>query len=313
MMPHPEKLLAALLFAAIVFSAAAAHAGDATAPQPVLMTGSPLTAKQAREKQQAWARRLGLEAVVENSIGMQLCVIPPGKFPLGSPRGEADRKPGEDLQIVTHSQPFLIGRYEVTQGQWERVMGPIRKQPESGAGDRFPVYNINHDEASAFCRKLTQLDRKAGKLPQGFEYRLPTDAEWEYACRAGTLSATYFGDKLSSRQANFDGGRPYNGASKGPDLRRAAKVGSYPANAWRIHDMHGNLCEWCLDWYYQKAKGGVDPVQLKPAAQRLIRDGRHSSWGRYCRSANRYYAPPGDRRSSIGFRPVLTKLHPSPR
>ena len=165
-------------------------------------------------------------------------------------------------------------------------------------------------ETSEFCRKLTQLDRDAGTLPDGYQYRLPTDAEWEYACRAGTLTATYFGDKMSSKQANYDGeNHPYNGAEKGPNLDGTAEVGSYPANAWGLHDMHGNLCEWCVDWHEHKVKGGVDPVQLDPKSKRMIRDCRFGNPGRYARSANRYYAPPDERRSNVGFRPVLSKLH----
>ena len=118
--------------------------------------------------------------------------------------------------------------------------------------------NVNFAEAEAFCQKLTELGRQAGDLPKDWEFRLPTEAQWEYACRAGTTTATSFGDKLSSKQANFKG-KPYNGAEPGPSLDRAAKVGSYPANAWGLHDMHGKLCEWCRDWYHAKLPGGVDP------------------------------------------------------
>ena len=265
------------------------------------MTEAPLTTAQAKAAQKAWADHLGFKVITENSIGMPLCVIPPGTFPMGESK--------RNRPVVTHSQAYLIGRYEVTQGEWKRVMERLPSQLIYGKGDRFPVYRINYAEASEFCRKLTRLDREAGKLPAGYQYRLPTDAEWEYACRAGTLTATYFGDSLSSRQANFDGSKPFNGAEKGPNLARTAEVGSYPANAWGLHDMHGNLCEWALDWYHKELKGGVDPVQLTPAEKRLTRDGRHSSIGRWCRSANRYNAGPEDRRTSVGFRPVLTRLH----
>jgi formylglycine-generating enzyme len=304
-----RRQLTVSVFAAVILVAAATHADDSVEPERVLMTEHALSTEEAQTVQKAWADHLGVDAVVENSIGLQLCLIPPGTFPMGSPRGEANRKGGEQLQKVTHTQPFFIGRYEVTQAEWERVMGAIKEPREFGSGDRFPIYKITHAEAGAFCRKLTQLDRDAGKLPEGYEYRLPTDAEWEYACRAGTLTATYFGDKVSSRQANFDGSKPYNGAEKGPNLGRTAEVGSYPANAWGLYDMHGNLCEWCLDWYHAKPNGGIDPVQLTPAPKRLIRDARHGNPGFYCRSANRYYAPAEQRRTTVGFRPVLTKRH----
>lgn len=293
-----------------MLTAITTYANDSRKPKPVRMTKEALNTKQAQAVQKAWAKHLGMEVVVKNAVGMQLCVIPPGTYRLGSPKGEADRKPFEKLVEVTHSKAFLIGRYEVTQGEWEQVMGPIpNKRPRSvGKGVRFPVYHISHAEASEFCRKLTELDRKAGKLPEGYVYRLPTDAEWEYACRAGTLTATCFGNQLSSKQANFDGGRPYNGAEDGPNLGRTAEVGGYKPNAWGLYDMHGNLSEWCLDWYHAEVKGGVDPVQLQPSPKRLIRDGRWGYWGRYCRSANRYYAPPNAQSPTIGFRPVLTKL-----
>ena len=273
---------------------------DSAEPDRVVMTENPLTNEQAKAAQKAWADHLGFKTIGENSIGMQLCVIPPGTFPMGESK--------RNRPVVTHSQPYLIGRYEVTQGEWKRVMGRLPPQLNHGKGDRFPVYRATYAEASEFCRKLTELDRAAGTLPKGYEYRLPTDAEWEYACRAGTLTATYFGDSLSSKQANFDGSKPFNGAETGPNLARAAEVGSYPANAWGLHDMHGNLCEWALDWYHKELKGGVDPVQLTPAPKRLLRDGRHSSIGHWCRSANRYYMAPKVRPSSVSFRPVLTTL-----
>lgn len=295
------------VFATMILIAAATHADE---PEPVQMTEHPLTAEQAQAVQKAWADHLGVDAVVKNSIGMSLCVIPPGTFPMGKQKQKGKQGPQE----VTHSQPFFIGQYEVTQGEWRRVMGPLPWKPKTGAGDRFPSYGVNYAEAAAFCRKLSKLDRKAGKLPQGYEYRLPTDAELEYACRAGTLTDTYFGDKLSSRQANFDGGVPHNGAEKGPNLGRTAEVGSYPANAWGLHDTYGNLIEWCLDWYHRRAKGGVDPVHLLPAPevripQRVVRGGRHGNPARYCLSASRYFEPPENRSNSVGFRPVLTKLH----
>jgi len=143
---------------------------------------------------------------------------------------------------------------------------------------------------------------------------LPTEAQWEYACRAGTTTATSFGDKLSSKQANFKG-KPYNGAEPGPSLGRVAKVGSYPANAWGLHDMHGNTYEWCRDWYHAKLPGGVDP-DLSSTKGTPNRDGtfsrvrRGGAWcddGLACRSALRLRFEPERRYDHIGFRVVAVR------
>ena|SRR5881394_3316946 len=122
-----------------------------------------------------------------------------------------------------------MAKYEATQGEWKRVIGklPGPLTAELPEGDDYPVGNVNFAEAEAFCTKLTQLARQSGELPKDWEFRLPTEAQWEYACRAGTTTATAFGEKLSSKQANFKG-NPYNGAEPGPSLGRASKVGSYP-------------------------------------------------------------------------------------
>src|SRR5262249_11604795 len=172
-----------------------------------------------------------------------------------------------------------------------------------------------------FCRKLTELSGDAGDLPNDWEFRLPTEAQWEYACRAGTTTATAFGDKLSSKQANFKG-KPYNGAEAGPSLGRAAKVGSYPANAWGLHDMHGNTYEWCRDWYHAKLPGGVDPdlysaksTALKNRTGDVSRARRGGCWsdeGWPCRSAFRLRFEPERRYDHIGFRVVAVRPESSP-
>src|SRR5206468_6394896 len=184
---------------------------------------------------------LGRKAGEETTVGgVRLCWCPAGKFMMGSPRSEPERRPDEDQVAVTLTKGFWMGKFEATQGQWKRVMGKLPGQltAELPEGDDFPVGNVNFAEAEAFCRKFTELGRQSGKLPKDWEFRLPTEAQWEYACRAGTTTATAFGDKLSSKQANFKG-KPYNGAEPGPSLSRAAKVGSYPANPWGLHDLHG--------------------------------------------------------------------------
>ncbi len=140
------------------------------------------------------------------------------------------RRPGEDQVEVTLTKGFWIGKYEITQGDWKRIVGelPGKLTEELPAGDNLPVGNVNFAEAEAFCKMLTELGRKAGQLPGDWEFRLPTEAQWEYACRAGTTTATAFGDQLSSRQANFKG-RPYNGAAAGPALESCRARGKLPA------------------------------------------------------------------------------------
>ena len=248
--------------------------------------------------------------------GIKLCWCPPGTFTMGSPRSEPERRPGEDQVEVTLTKGFWIGKYETTQGDWKRVMGelPFELTAELPEGDNFPVGNVNFAEAEAFCQRLTLLARQSEGLPGNWEFRLPTEAQWEYACRAGTKTATSFGDKLSSKQANFKG-KPYNGAELGPSLNRAAKVGSYPANAWGVHDMHGNIFEWCRDWYHARLPGGTDPdlYSAKSSAtrngdggvSRVRRGGCWADEGWPCRSAFRLRFEPQRRYDHIGFRVVL--------
>jgi formylglycine-generating enzyme required for sulfatase activity len=214
---------------------------------------------------------------------------------------------------VTLTKGFWIAKFETTQGQWKRVVGKLPGPPTAQLpeGDDFPVGNVNFAEAELFCRKLSELGWQSGELPKDWEFRLPTEAQWEYACRAGTTTATAFGDKLSSRQANFRG-RPYNGAEPGPSLQRAARVGSYPANAWGLHDMHGNTFEWCRDWYHPTLPGGTDPdLYLATARSRVRRGGCWADDGWPCRSAFRLRFEPERRYDHIGFRPVVVHVSPA--
>lgn len=257
--------------------------------------------------------RAGVERMV---AGLQLCWCPAGRFLMGSPPGEPERRPGEDQVTVTLSQGFWTGKYEVTQGQWKRVVGEFPGQFTAGAGDDFPVYTVNFADAEGFCRKLTERAQKSGELPKRWEFRLPTEAQWEYACRAGTTTATAFGNMLSSRQANFQG-RPYNGAEEGPSLKRTAPVGSYPANPWGLHDMHGNVFEWCRDWHHARLPGGMDPDLYSArttamrgdtgSVSRVRRGGCWADEGWPCRSAFRLRFEPERRHDHIGFRVLAVR------
>ncbi|MGH9218031.1 MAG: formylglycine-generating enzyme family protein [Vicinamibacterales bacterium] len=270
----------------------------------------------ARQAASFRGRQVGDERKVD---AMDLCWCPPGRFVMGSPRSEPERRPGEDQVEVTLTRGFWMAKFEATQGLWKRVAGelpgPLTK--ELPAGDDLPVGNVNFPETEDFCRRLTERGRKSGELPNGWEFRLPTEAQWEYACRAGTTAATSFGDSLSSRQANFKG-KPYNGAEPGPSLNRAAPVGSYPANPWGLHDMHGNTFEWCRDWYHSRLPGGADPdlYAARDTAQRsehgdisrVRRGGCWSDEGWPCRSAFRVRFEPERRYDHIGFRVVIVEV-----
>ncbi len=293
-------------------------AGLLLAVGPMAQKGSVLTKLQAKVDGPSSARAVpyvGSRDGDERAVaGVRLCWCPPGTFRMGSPPDEPGRNADEAQVEVTLTRGFWMGKYEVTQGEWKKVVGAFPGRQPAGEGPNFPVVEVNYPEAEAFCEKLTEMARKVGEFPGGWEFRLPTEAQWEYACRAGTRTATSFGDKLSSKQANFQG-KPYNGAEQGPSLKRAARVGNYPANAWGLHDMHGNVYEWCRDWYHRKLPGGIDP-DLSLRKGTMNRDGtfsrvrRGGAWcddGRPCRSAFRLRYEPDRRSDHIGFRVALVR------
>jgi formylglycine-generating enzyme required for sulfatase activity len=260
--------------------------------------------------------RPGAERVVDS---IAFCWCPPGRFTMGSPPGEPERRPGEDQVEVTLTRGFWMAKFEITQAQWSRIVGPLPgpHTAELPAGDNLPVGNVNFAKAEDFCRRLSQRGRDSSGLPGDWEVRLPTEAQWEYGCRAGTTTATAFGDRLSSSQANFKG-KPYNGAAAGPSLGRAVAVGSYSANPWGLHDMHGNTFEWCRDWYHARLPGGTDPdlYAARDSAARN-RDGtvsrvrRGGAWtddGWSCRSAFRLRFEPERGYDHIGFRVAVVEM-----
>ena len=242
-----------------------------------------------------------------NTIGMKFKLIPTGEFLMGSPESEDDRLSAEGPQHrVRITKPFYLGVYEVTQAQYETVMG---ENPSRFEGGTVPVEQVTWEEAVEFCRKLSARD--------GRRYRLPTEAEWEYACRAGTTTPFAFGKTLSSRtDANFDGDSTYGGSEKGPDLEATAPVGSYRANALGLYDMHGNVYEWCADWYdsdYYENSPTDDPTGPTAGSYRVFRGGGWTFFPGYCRSASRYGISPGHRYGSLGFRVASVPVDASGR
>lgn len=249
-----------------------------------------------------------------NGLGMEFCWCPPGTFTMGSPEDEPERMENERQVQVTLSG-FWIGKFEVTQAEWLRIMRTtLRDQqrapnrPRFGESPLHPMYWVDHYEAEEFARELTRRERAAGRLPKGWEYRLPTEAQWEYACRAGTKTATAFGNSLSSRQANFDGDFPYNDAEVAESPWKTTPVGRYPANAWGLHDMHGNVYEWCRDLYTESLPGGADPEVVHGDPRRVVRGGEWGWMGSDCRSAARGRTDADSRTNTTGFRVALVAI-----
>lgn len=245
---------------------------------------------------------------ITNSIGMKLVLIPAGKFKMGSPESEMYHAPNEHQHEVTISKPFYMGVYEVTQKQWEAIMDENKSafRGEKG-GPEHPVEQVSWHKAVEFCQKLSEKEeeKKAGRI-----YRLPTEAEWEYACRAGTTTATHYGNSLSSKDANFNGKKPLGNAPVGPYIDKTTKVGSYKPNKFGLYDMHGNVWEWCSDWYdekYYKNSPKVDPRGPATGDERVLRGGSWYNQGGVARSAYRHHAPPEVEYWDVGFRVVMTQ------
>ncbi len=260
---------------------------------------------------------------ITNSIGMKLVLVKPGTFLMGSPEGEAGRSGDEHQHEVEITRSFYVGVYEVTQEQYKRVMGenPSFFSSTGGGKDKvqgmdtrqFPVESVSWEDALEFCRRLKERPEEKSK---GRVYRLPTEAEWEYVCRGGHLFKSpsppfHFGNSLSSTQANFDGNSPFGGAAEGPYLERTTKVGSYPTNhPLGLYDLHGNVWEWCADWYdagyYQRSpRPRQDPQGPEKGERRVLRGGCWVIIGGYCRAAYRYFIASGGYSGRSGFRVVL--------
>ena len=233
----------------------------------------------------------------EPTTGMEFLYISPGTFKMGSPLGEPGREEQEVLHQVTISKGFYLGKYEVTQKQWVTVMGnnPSR-HPD--CGEECPVEGVTMYDIEEFLARLHRL-----AAPDRF--RLPTEAEWEYACRAGTTTPYSTGENLTTEQANYDGNHPVLGEPKGTYCGAPAIVGSYPPNPWGLHDMHGNVWEWCSDWFAPYPTTAVtDPRGPDDGLVRVIRGGSWFFNAESARSALRYTHFPQDSGFSLGFRIV---------
>ena len=274
-----------------------AFAAAARCEQPSTLT-SPFTAVDADDAIVRWGKHLANSGGRQftNRAGAKMVLIPPGQFVMGSPADEPRRREHEVQRRVAISRPFYLGATEVTQSQWIRIM---KTKPWKGKrfvreGDDFPATYMTWDGAAAFCEKLSELDDRP--------YRLATEAEWEYACRAGTVTAYHFGDDAAALE-NYG----WIGANSF-DVREeyAHQVGSKKPNAFGLYDMHGNTWEWCADWYdpAPSDEAATDPHGPETGTQRVIRGGSWHGLPSLCRSANRFRRRPEMGGNDVGFRVV---------
>jgi formylglycine-generating enzyme required for sulfatase activity/uncharacterized caspase-like protein len=251
-----------------------------------------------------------------SAFDIKMVQIKGGTFKMGSPKTETNRQDDEGPQRDVKVSDFFMGKNPITQAQWKAVAAlpkekiDLKSDPSKFKGvggasqneNRLPVETVSWEESVEFCDRL--------KAHTGLDYRLPSEAQWEYACRAGTETPFYFGETLSTEVANYDGRSTYGGGKKGQYLEKTTAIETYPANAWGLYDMHGNVWEWCADFYHKNYDGAPTNGSVWDASNnseskfRLIRGG---SWYRNpgdCRSANRDNDVPASQSDNVGFRVV---------
>jgi uncharacterized protein (TIGR02996 family) len=230
-----------------------------------------------------------------HGVEMVFAWLPPGTFLLGSPPNEAERGDDETQHRVTLTKGFWMGVYPVTQAQWQAVMGT---NPSQSEGDDRPVENVSWEDCQAFCEQLSKRD--------GTRHQLPTEGQWEYACRAATTTPFYFGQSISTDQANYDGNHTYGKGKKGVYREQTTPVGSFPPNVWGLYDMHGNVWEWCQDWYGPYPNGELkDPKNTNSGEARVLRGGSWFYPPKGCRAAFRNGDAPACRLVNYGCRVLL--------
>ena len=244
---------------------------------------------------------------LSDDVNLDMIWIEPGTFIMGSPEDELGRWDDEDQHQVTLTRGYWMGKYEVTQAQYEVIMGT---NPSYFKGADLPVEQVTWNDATNFCAKLTAIEREAGRLPQGYEYTLPTEAQWEYACRAGTTTTLNSGKNLSDEKQcpEMDEVGWYEFNSKYNGDMKTHPVGQKLPNAWGLYDMHGNVWEWCLDWYRAYPTTAVtDPMGPDTGSHRVNRSGSIADSAYDCRSATRN-GPPDGRYIDAGFRVALAPV-----
>ena len=240
------------------------------------------------------------EVIIENlgnGVTLEMVKIPAGSFIMGSPDKEAGRYDNEGPQHNVDVPEFFMGKYPVTQAQWQAVMG---NNPSKFEGEKHPVETVNWYKATEFCQKVSQITGK--------KYSLPSESQWEYACRAGTTTPFYFGETITTELANYNGGETYASAPKGINRGKTTNVDKFPPNAFGLYDMHGNVWEWCADEWHDNYNGAPTDGSAWLDGKKNRSPLRGGSWSNYpflCRSAIRlYYNRRVDHGYDFGFRIV---------
>ncbi len=247
---------------------------------------------------QPWARawgedEYGIWTELElHGVAQRLRWIAPGTFLMGSPANEPERDDDELQHEVVLTRGFWLADTACTQALWQAVMG---ESPSRFKGDERPVENVSWEDCQLFLERVTS--------EEDLGLRLPTEAEWEYACRAGTTTPFWFGETVSTDQVNFDGNYPYAGGPKSHYREETVPVGSLPVNSWGLYEMHGNVREWCADWFgpYEDERV-IDPPGPEKGDYRVLRGGSWLNGARNCRSASRRMTLPGFQYGFIGLR-----------
>ena len=237
----------------------------------------------------------GLAATLNlNGVRQTFRWIQPGTFLMGSPKGEVGRSKDETRHEVILTRGYWLADTACTQALWQAVMGD---NPSRFTDDPAnPVERVSWDDIQVFLDRLNEL------VP-GLAAGLPSEAQWENACRAGTSTPFSFGENITPAQVNYDGIVPYAGGEEGEYRARTVPVKSLPPNPWGLYEMHGNVCEWCADWYGDYPQGPqIDPSGPPEGVERVMRGGSWGTYGRYCRAAYRFMLGPGGRDDTIGFR-----------
>jgi formylglycine-generating enzyme required for sulfatase activity len=327
-------VLLLLIAAGVVYLRSRSGADDdLTAPPPTgperpgpvpagkwrVYTEWPFDAAEARRRQGETAKALGVPVEKSVDLGggvkLDLVLIPAGEFLMGPKytperlykRGDWAARGSHAREVPRHrvriTKPYYLGRTEVTQAQWRRMIVGGTARSDSPA---HPVGGVSWNDADRFANSLALRAKWKGKKPSAaVVFRLPSEAEWEHACRAGTDAPFSFGEKITASLANYNGSLPWDGRTD-TNRGRTTPVGSFKANAWGLLDMHGNVWEWCRDWYGPyAAEAGVNPRGPARGTERVLRGGSCKTCPGECRSAARGMAPPADRSDTYGLRVLM--------